>query len=854
MTSPPLPPIPPPPRPSLEFRFGRWLTSIGAVFGVITLALIFSLSHAFIFRVLGPGGVLGVSALVCLGLVILAERLERRDPALFAFARSLLALGLAGLYLVLYAAHSFPAVRIVTHPVPAGLLLLAWSVYVLFLAQRKESQPLALFAIFLAYFSTVINQVGGFSMAADLLLAGTAVYFLFRQGWTALSYLGLLGTYFALLRRLVIDENGELSVETSRMLPFAPYAVYLIGAWGIFTAAVLLSRAASFRGAARLAFLSVNNGLFAGLLVLTAFIAGYGYHALGRTLLWTGVLFLAISALARVRRADAGFAGVASAYLAQGLAVFTGGLMVVYTGVTRGILLTLETLFLGFAAGFSRALVLQIAAYVAAFFATLFLVWEIAVNVHHPWLLGLGGAVVMLVNALGARRGVRRTSARGPIVLAASYYCALALGLICTAMDVELSDAALPPALAFVAVGLTFSIYLLPLAELPPLAQTLMLAAQALVLFPPETGLALPRSSTAWVAVLTLVLLAWWSRQRFQRYGPWVVGLNFIYALALVGLAWHAVRPYVDAQTWMISAGLISGGLLAFGAFTRVWSLAVMGQLFLGTALLHFFFPHGDPAQFPWAWWAAAAPIAVVFATGRSIHAWLRAFPEIMAPWRARLRLLGFGYELLALAMVVRWMCALVPAPAQIGAFLFAGTLLLAWNARRDAAFGVRCSFVLSSFGTMLVLHAFVADPRALATWLNGLALFSLLTQPTLLRHAAQELVSSIESWMLVLFSSAAGWLFVDAWVASRLAPRDVTLGWALYALFLFFFGLLVRTRRQRWCGLAILAAAMGRVLCYDVWGLPNGDKVLTFFVLTLIALGLGFLHARLGDRLKTWL
>jgi hypothetical protein len=852
-----LPPLPPAPRPSLEFRFGRWLTRIGAVFGIITLALILSLTHALIFRLLGPGGILGMSALVCVGIVILGDRLERRPGGMLFFGRSLISMGLAGLYVTLYAAHSFDSVRIIASPLAAGLLLLAWSAYVFSIADRKGSQALAVFSIALAYFSTAINPLGRFTMAADLILAGTAVLFLLRRGWAVLSYLGMLGTYFALLRRLVVDENGELVLDTSRTLSFAPYAVYLIATWVIFTGAVLLATWPTFRRGKRLGFLSLNNGAVAGLLALTTYIAGYGFKAVGWTLFWTGVVFLATAGVAGLRRVF--LRGqkdeVAEAYLAQGIAVFTAGLMGIYTGVTRGMLLTVETLFLGLAAAYSRNVVLKVSAYVTALFAALFLMWEISASAHHPWLLGFGGAAVMLANAWWSRRELRREPLeRQPIVLPASYYCALALGLITTTMASELSDAMLPPALAIAAVALTFFIYLLPLYELPPLAQTLLIGAQALVLFPAQTGEALPRWSTAWVAALTLVLLAWWSRQRITRYGSWIVAMNFIYALALVALSYHAVRPYVNLQDWMISASFISAGFLAFGALTRVWPLAAMGQLFLAAALYHFFSLPNPWTPFPWSWLAAAVPIAVVFATGRAIHSWLRYFPEMDEMGRSSLQLLAYGYQILALAMVARWILAIVPDQEQIATFLLSGTLLLAWNARRGNPFGVRCSFVLSALGVVLVLRTFMADERDLPTFLNGLALFSFLVQPTLLRHGPAERVSEAESWLVILASAATGWLFVDVWIVNQMHPNYVTMGWALYALFLFFFGLTVWERRQRWCGLAILVAAMVRVIFYDIWGFSNGYKVLTFVVLTLITLGLGFLYARFAERLKTWL
>jgi hypothetical protein len=838
------------PHPSLEFQFGRWLTRIGAVFGVATLVLILSLTHSYLLAWLGPAGVLGLSGTLCTGLVIAALRMERGDSRLFA--RPLLALGLGGLYVTLYAAHGFDPVRIIRSPLAEGFLLLFWSGYVFFLAERNRSPGLALFAIVLAYFSTAINPVGRFSLAADLLLAGTAVLFLLRHGWASVTYLGLFGTYFALFRRLLIDPNGQFVFET-RAIPFAPYAVYLLGAWIIFTAAVLISVHRSFRGGNRLAFLSLNNGALVALLLLTVYFADEGFRAMSWTLVWIGALFLATALVAGGRRSDPGFVHVGGAYFAQGLAVFTAGVMGIYTGITRGVVLALETFILGLGGTFSGSGIVRIAAMVTAFFAALFLGWEI--NSHHPWLLGLGGAAVMFLNAWWARQNVRPSPlGRHGLVLASSYYCALALGLIATALNAALSDAALPPALAAVALGLSLSVYLIPLYELPPLAQTLLLAAQALVLFPAETGEKLPRASIAWVAVLTLAMLAWWSRQRITRHGPWIVALNFIYALALVGLAHHAVRPYVDRQSWMIAASPLSGAFLVIGVCTRVWPLAAMGQLFLAEAVYRFYVPGDAWFPFPWTWWAAAVPIAMVLATGRAVHAWLREFPEGPQSIRLPLARLAYGYLLLALAMLARLIFGVVPISAQMGTFLFLGTLVLARNAQKGRPFGVRCGFLLSATGLFLFAGRVGAEPGAVTTFLDGLAFFSLLTQPAFLRHAPRRLVTETESWLLILLSAGAGWLFVHTWVSTRLHPSNLTLGWALYALFLFFLGLLVWERRQRWCGLVILAAAMMRVVCVDIWGLSNGYKVLTLAVLTAIALGLGYLYARFAERLKVWL
>ncbi len=839
-----LPPPPPvaKPRPSVEFQFGRWLTRIGALFGVIFLALILALPR--VQSLLGHAGLLALSAAISVGIVILGERIERRGTGgSLLFGRTLTAMALAWLYLTAYAAYFYEPLRVISSPLVAGLLLLLWSIYVFLLAERKKSQFLGLFAITLAYIGTGLNPIGSFTMAADLVLTATAAAFLLRHGWAAVSTFSIVGTYLALFRRLVIDENGELVLDTSRTLHYWPYAVYLTLAWFIFTTAIILTLSPAFRGGKRLAVLSLNNGALAGLLALTAYLAGYGASAIGWSLFDTGFVFLVTSRFAGFAAIDP--VEVMGAYAAQGLALLTAGIIVIYTGVTRSVLLLLEVFLLGVAGAFSGDRILTISTYIAAFFAALFTIWEIAVYAHHPWLLGFGGAVIMLINAWSSRGEIRHSpQARSSIVLSTSCYCVFALGLIFTALSTELNDSTLPPALALVALALTFSIYQVSLFELPSLAQTLLLAALVLVLFPAETGEELPWWSTGCVAAVTLLLVTWWSRQRITRTGAWTIVLTFLYALALADLAHLAVRPYLDAQGWMIAASLLSVVFLVYGAFTRVWPVAAVGQLFLALALYHFFFPP-DRNVFPWTWWAAAVPVMALFATARAAHEWLRLFPEIHDSLREKLRLLAYGYQLLALAALVRWVFGVVSTGHQIAAFLFLGTLLLSVNVRRFSAFGIRCSFLLSAIGMVIYLENVPAQAHAMATFLNALALLLFLAQPALLRHQGRAFVTPLESWTLILSSVGTGWLFVSSWVWTRMSPHDLTMGWAVYALFLFLFGLLVGERRLRWCGLAILISAIVRVFCSDFWGLSNGYRVLTFLVLALVTLGLGYVILR---------
>jgi hypothetical protein len=566
-------------------------------------------------------------------------------------------------------------------------------------------------------------------------------------------------------------------------------------------------------------------------------------------LLSTGFILLITSRFVGWTRNDP--EKVMAAYAAQGLALFTAGIIVVFTGITRGVMLTLETFFLGCAGTFAADRVLLVTTYIAAWFATLFLVWEISVNAHHPWLLGFSGAAVMLLNAWMSRSDIRHSpKARSTVVLSSSYYCTLAIGLIFTALCTQESATTLPPALAFAALVLTFGIYYFSLYELPPLAQILLLAAQAMVIFPVDTGEEMPWWTTFWVAVVTLVMVTWWSRQRITRTGSWTVVLTLVYALALADLTYQTVRPWVNLEEWMALAGILSAAFLGWGALTRTWSLAVVGQLFLAIALYHYFIPPGTKA-FPWAWWSAAVLLIVVFSTAQALNAWLKLFPDIPEPRRNRLRIAAYGYRLLALGMVVWWVAAAVPTLDQVATFMFLGMLVFIHNIRTPSRFGIRCSYVLTLAGLCVYLANLSESARALSTAINALAFLCFLVQPAFLLRGPKSLVTLYERWALILLSVGAGLFFISACIDTHFGLGYLTVSWALYGLFLFLFGLNIKEPRLRWCGLAVLLAAIVRVFAYDFWGFSIGYRVLTFIVLTLISLLMGYISLRYADRIK---
>jgi hypothetical protein len=817
-----LPPIPPAaPHAAFEFRLGRWLPRLGALLFVLTLFVTDANFH--LHRYLGRAGQIGLMGAISVVFVALGRRLEQRG--LVGYGRSLMAAGLGGLYFTCYAATAIPPWQLITNPFLGGIVLLLWSAYVFDLARRRRSQPLALLALVLAYVSSGLNPTMRFTLAADLILAGTAVLFFLRYGWRVVLGFSLAGTYLAITRHLLFNADNELIFDTSRALAFAPHAVYLVAAWSAFTLALVLGR--SFRS--RIVFLTVNNALAAGLLALAAIICGYGSDRTGTTLLLSGAALLAVSAYAKRRAPE-----IASAYLGQGLALATGGVMVVFMGTTRGVLLLVETLFLGMAGAITRSRVLTVSAAVIAFFATAFLLWTITVEVRHPWLLGLGGAAVMLKNAWWTRQRIRAPHFAWPATL----YSALMLALLGGLLGTQVEGGSLAPTLAFIALAATLFGFAVKLGELPPVAQILLLAAQGLALFPTENGEPITGWSAGWVMICTLAMI-------FMVRRTWLRVLDPLYALALAWLVYHAIRPEVSGQVWMIDASLLSVAFLVVGALVRVWSLAWIGQIFLAVAVWHFF------QRVPDEPWAAAVPLTAVFATGRSIHRWLHAFPGFTGARRQAFRTLAFLYQLVSLVMLVDALVLLVPPPHLAPTFLLLGTLILALNARRSRAFGVRCGFVLSGLGALLI---FFAPVHLTVTLLSTLAVLAFLVQSAILACAPNPTGTPSEAWALILVSALTGWVFIAGNTATRFGTESITASWAVYALVLFLLGLLLHERRQRWCGLAILLAAILRVFAVDFWALSGGFRVLTFIVLTFITLGLGFLYARHAERFKTLL
>jgi len=276
----------------------------------------------------------------------------------------------------------------------------------------------------------------------NLILTAMCASLLLWRGWATLASVGAIGAYLALFHRLIFNSYGDLVLDTSRALPFLPPAVYLVGTWLIFTAAIILCTSHTFRSGKRLFFATLNNGAAAFLLAFTAYISATGLsRSAGRSS--TPASF---SSSSRVSP-DLPHTTRSSSWPPTPRRVSRSSppASSSFSPASRAPSSFCWRRSCSASRAPSRRPRAHHATYAAGFFATVFAIWQIAIYAHHPWLLGLGGALIMLIQAWSSRADIRYSKvARSSTVFSTSCYCLLALALIFAGFSSIFTDARCP--------------------------------------------------------------------------------------------------------------------------------------------------------------------------------------------------------------------------------------------------------------------------------------------------------------------------------------------------------------------------------------------------------------------------
>jgi predicted membrane protein DUF2339 len=406
-----------PPRESFEVRLGTyWLPRIGIA--VLLTGMVFF--AAYITPRLGIPQKVALGYLACIVLGVLGMALERKMPQ---FARVLLAGSLALAYFVTYAAHFVDAFRVIQSPTVAITMLSMVVLFIVGVAQERQSPTLGGMALFFGYYTSVASGVATFTLASNAMLALAALFFLARNRWVTISYGAVLATYLTYVIWVwklnqwsepdrIIFNSGYLSV-----VDFHLRGGFLALYWLLFTIGGLMIHRDAMAPAERNGFVTLNNAFF---FVLFSLLMHHTYPRAQWQFQFPFAAALLIASSIAYHRYKPERSSFETLFL-QGLAVATLGLLSYFKDVQLVAVLALESAFLLVLSRWMKsrwiAWIARAAFTIAASYA-----WSKYGNWDNPMLWGLAFASAVGYVCARLERKTMEDKLAGPINLPALYY------------------------------------------------------------------------------------------------------------------------------------------------------------------------------------------------------------------------------------------------------------------------------------------------------------------------------------------------------------------------------------------------------------------------------------------------
>ena len=656
-TLPPVAPVPPspagaPPK-SFELQLGTfWLVRIGIVMILGALGLVGLYAYQHVVPRLGPGAKVGLLYLASGLLAGVGAWLQRKtEAALRNYGMVVLAGGLAAIYFTTYAAWHIPNLRVVPSAWMDGVLLLACAGGIVALADRRRSEVLALFAIVLAYFTSIITQVGLFTLYSNLVLTLAGGFFLIRHRWARLSFASLIGTYGGYaFWRFYADGHWHL-VSPAEGLWTGNY--FLVCYWVLFTVAPFWSRSEQFHGPRRAGFVTLNNGAFTSAFLLTMLQVNSGqFHVFA--FVFGGVLAALAVLAARLRPDDRSFRNT---YLTQGLLLVTLGCLTYFAGLHLSLILGAESLLLMVLGRQLESRVLRGAAYPVAGLAVF---W--AATLLEPFNRGdLGSAVFVGALLLGNAWVTRQEPDHAPLPMGPRglYFTAGAVVIWLVATWRNTTPEQLPLVLAgecllFLAAAGPLGNRALGwagrlVAGLATVAGLVLLADTAILALAVRPGAG--RAVALGGLLVGAALLCRRVAPPAGRTGSvtWFSGLGLL--VWLVALLVH-VAPPTRAAALAVAAAALTLGYYP----TRLREAAYGGQVFLVVGLLAWLVPTVNHGHLPW--WNPATLLVITLGLGQ----WWQRQRSVPLPREARQGLAAVA-AVGVVGLLYLWLPPLVSAP-----------------------------------------------------------------------------------------------------------------------------------------------------------------------------------------------
>ncbi len=831
---------------SFEMRLGTyWLVRVGIVMLLTALVFFGNFAYQKFISDLGPAGKVSLMYLGSLALLAAGAWWQRKaaTETLKNYAQVLFAGGLAAVYFTTYAAHHIENLRVIQKPEVDGILLLAWAGFTTWIADRKKSEVLALFAVGLAYYSSVMTRVGTFTLYSNLVLTLAACFFLVRNRWATLTFGSLAATYASYVFWRFFDGTSWDWTMTDEGLW---KGLYFLGSyWSVFTAAVFLSRSERFAGQTRAAFLTFNNGAFFTLFVVTMLqvrAEGFWVFSLGY-----GAVLLVLAETARRMLPTEPL--TKDFYLTQGLLLVTVGLIAKFAGLKLALLLGAESVILLLLGVERRSLILQVGAFVAGALSVGWAIDGMQLSDPGGMYLGAGLGAMMLANVLiSDRQDVRRAELLRP---RPSYFTALTLITWMATTWNYCQRAELAHVLVMEGLLLTLSVHLLRIREISLMGQMFVVLGHIAWL---ANHLAMGRPA-AWqpllISGITLGLVHWWQRETTIAVPTKVAAAwQWLYSLAIVLVVATWLGPQFEPGPWVALTGALALAFTVYAAITRTWPLGGAGQVFILLTVLSLAGQYLGTAP---SWYYGLVPIAALSVLSTGAVKWFDKHLEVAAGVRNPLLSVAQAYRWAALLLTIWWVSRYIPSAERIWVFGLLGAVVFGWAGWQRNGEKLLFSAVLTSTALLLFWRPFLGERTV--HWPDLVTILLLLAQRQVARRmpSRYSVTAALHNGVIVV-GGLSLWLFLSRWVLGSAGGIYLTASWSVLALALFGTGIALKERMYRWLGLGVLACALARVMIFDVWKLDTLYRILSFLALGIVLLLLGFIYSKYQDKIRQWL
>ncbi len=825
-----------------EINFGRiWLVRIGVL--LLLTGLVFLSTYAYKNWLFDTGAELKVGFFFTISLLLSGAGLwlEKWKDTFQHYGRVLASGGIAAGYYTIYAAHFVPTLKIIHSPILEGILLSAWAGVMLGYAVWKQSRVVAVMAIGLAFYGTIMNPSGWLSLFSALLLSGAGIWLMLRFRWISLG-LGIVAAAY-------ISHAFWLGFYPSEVNEFVRIA-YLASYWLLFAIALIISKAQLLPDNIQRLMAALNNSSAWFLTVFS--IPWLTPHAeIGWISIGVGIFWMILSALAGTGKLW--HRSIAVIFGFQGLMIASLGVLIETTGYTRFLILGVEACILLLGARQFGGMLARGVSGLLFVAAMIYAIEPQGSQEMIPWLSYAAFAGICAIYTGIVKRDETLNDALA-LIPATVTWAALVFGVFCN-IDHSLGSNGIW--IAIIAVILTASFvkkskWIEGIQELALISvlvafvsgfwfmSELKFLSLGESIFPVIAAGILwylsPRISDFWGEILKSVDDPDQQKHEIPEKFPALEWLNSL--MFWMMLLVNAIHQVENETLWLILGGglAISGHWLA--EFTKRRSIGLPALAFHLCGIFYLigirFF---DPNQANFTEWLPALLIL------------------------AHLALVDFKWNILWRPALLSILPLLLTF--AIGAYSFTeqgcpflyftllGILLTAWAYYRKEAAMMLTGSVLPLLLACVSMIAYFARIESL----HYVPILSVLVIHGFLWIKTQDDPQWKLSRDALLFIGLVALSYTTtSHVHQSFGNNGFAICWALLATLFFCIGLSIRSRPYRLIGLVVLSAAVLHVLCIDVIRLETLGRILSFITLGLVLLALGFLYNKFQDVIRKFL